>query len=181
MEAAGDNNKFILWWIKIFLCLIPLGICGFTIYWTILVSQPVFLKSIGAGNVIIGALIIISTLLSGIFIWIASQKFEIDYSSVVFSIYFISTFLGLFFCCIALIMTSTETQGVDDLLIKNYLLSNSDSATESYYKSFSDAYKQTLYLFAFGQNSYEVYLILTALWFISIITFFMIYELYFVK
>ncbi|OHT04222.1 hypothetical protein TRFO_28331 [Tritrichomonas foetus] len=179
MEATSSFPKFLVKWLRLFLILIPLIVIGYSIYWIILVTEPIFLAACGAGPTALAVLLMVASLASSIFAFITFKKPEkIDYSDWTFSAFFVSTASGILLCAIAMLMTTTESQRVFDSRISTYYLYNSDSLTDSYDKSYSTDYKKIVYQYSYGQSSYEAYLIIGFAWVICFVAFFATYENY---
>lgn len=171
MESNGPN--FLLKWLRLFLILLPIAITAYSIYWTILVTEPIFLAACGAGCTVLAVLLMVFALLSSLFAFLSFRQLNnLNYQSLLFSLYLIFTIVGFLLIVIALIMTTTESQRVFDIKISTYLGHHTDSKTQSYYKTYSTQYKQIVYQYAYGQKSYEAYLIIGAAWFIAFIAFF---------
>ena len=171
--------KFLIKWLRLFLILIPLAITGYSIYWIILVTQPIFLEACGAGCTALAVLLMISSLISSIFGFISFKKLQtIKYNSWTFSMYFISTVVGLLLVALALLMTTTESQRVFDQNISYYFQTHDNSITDKYQSTYSSNYQKIVYQYAYGQKSYEVYLIIGSAWLVCFVSFFAIYENY---
>lgn len=156
--------------------LIPLVIVGFTIYWIILVTEPVFITACGAGRLILGIFIACAALCSCIFAYFGLPD-PIDYSVWKFHVFLVTTIAGLFLVMIALFSTSTESQSVCAMQIKAYCATHDDGRTSGYLAKYNSEYKQLLYQFAFGQTAYEAYLIMGCSWAAVFIGFFAMKEL----
>lgn len=170
MESNVPN--FLLKWLRLFLILLPIAITAYSIYWTIFVTEPIFLAACGAGCTVLAVLLMVFALLSSLFAFLSFRQLNnLNYQSLLFSLYLIFTIVGFLLIVIALIMTTTESQRVFDIKISTYLGHHTDSKTQSYYKTYSTQYKQIVYQYAYGQKSYEAYLIIGAAWFIAFIAF----------
>lgn len=171
--------KFLIKWLRLFLILLPLVITGYSIYWIILVTQPIFLEACGAECTALAVLLMASSVASSIFAYISFRKLRsLKYNTWTFSVYFISTTIGLLLVSLALLMTTTESQRVFDHKIGYYSRTHSNSITDKYQSSYSTDYQKIVYQYAYGQKSYEVYLIIGAAWLVCFVSFFATYENY---
>lgn len=173
-------TSFILTWLRLFLVCLPIAVTGYSIYYVVLVCEPIFIDAIGAGNAVLGALIIITSLCSMVSSFISLKKPDsIQFNSWHFSMYIISTIIGILLIVIALVMTCTESQSINSSKISNYANAFPNSAsTNKYQSSFGSNYKKLLYAYAFGLNSYEAYLIIGIAWIMCFVAFFTIAELF---
>jgi hypothetical protein len=168
----------LLSWFRAFLILIPLGIAGISIYWVVLVTEPIFIAACGAGDLALGLLSVVSAVLSSFFVFFAFKELpRIRYSSITFHGFFISTAVGLLIAGIAMVATSPESQKVCTGQIATYLHSHEDDKTADFLKRHDSDYDQLVYSFAFGQTSHEAFFILTTAWLGSVIAFFALVEL----
>ena len=165
-------------WIRVFLIAIPLAVVGFSIYWIVLVTDSVFVSACGPGRIVIGVFALILALASSIFAFFAFRELpKINYSSVFFHLYLIITCLGLLMCAIAMVATTTESQGVCASLIDSYCATRNTTDVTSFLAKYDTDYKRLLYKYAFGQSGYEGYLIMGCAWAVAFVTFFAIAEL----
>lgn len=171
--------KFLIKWLRLFLILIPLAITGYSIYWIILVTQPIFLEACGVGCTALAILLMIASIISSIFAFVSFKNLQtLKYNTWTFSVYFISTAASLLFIALALLMTTTESQRVFDQNIGYYFNTHSNSITDKYQSTYSSNYQKVVYQYAYGQKSYEVYLIIGSAWLACFVSFFATYENY---
>ncbi|KAK8882237.1 hypothetical protein M9Y10_044878 [Tritrichomonas musculus] len=171
--------KFLIKWLRVFLILIPLAITGYSIYWIILVTQPIFIEACGPGCIALAVLLIVSSFISSIFGFLSFKNIQsFNYQSWIFSTYFISTAAGLLLVMIVLLMTTTESQRVYDQKIGSYYETHNNSITSNYHSSYSSDYQKIVYQYAYGQKSYEAYLIIGFAWIICFVAFFATHENY---
>lgn len=163
-------------WIRIFLILIPLVVVGFSVYWIILVTEPVFIAACGSGKLILGILIACTALCSCVFAYFG-LKSPLNYSLWQFNVFLTTTIVGIFLVIIAMVSTSTESQSICAMQIKTYCATHSDGRVTGYLNKYGSEYKQLLYQYAFGQTAYEGYLILGCSWIAAFIGFFAMKEL----
>ena len=179
MEATNSFPKFLIKWLRIFLVVVPLIVVGYSIYWIILVTEPIYLSACGAGPTALAALLMITSFISSIFALLSFRRLEkLNYETWIFSMYFISTIAGILFCALAMVMTTTESQRVCDNKISSYFQLVSDGRTDSYNSTYSTEYKRIVYQYSYGQSSYEAYLIVGFAWAICFVVFFVTYENY---
>lgn len=181
MEAPPiPFTSFILTWLRLFLVCLPIAVSGYSIYYVVLVCEPIFVDAVGAGNAVLGTLIIVSALVSMVSSFISLKKPEsIQFQSWHFSMYLISTIVGILLIAIALVLTCTESQSINSSKISNFAHSFPNSASATKYSSrYGSDYKRLLYAYAYGLNSYEAYLIIGITWLICFVAFFAISELF---
>ena len=163
---------------RIFLIGIPLAVVGFSIYWIVLVTDSVFVSACGPGRIVIGVFVLALALTSSIFAFLAFRELpKINYGSIFFHVYLITTFIGILMCAIALVATTTESQGVCASLIDSYCATQNTTAVTSFLEKYNTPYKRLLYKYAFGQSGYEGYLITGCAWAVAVVTFFAVAEL----
>jgi hypothetical protein len=84
--------------------------------------------------------------------------------NTLFDVWFLATTLGLSFCAVGLVATCPESQKGYQQQIDAYVKCFDDQRTRSYSSEYDSPYKQLVFQFAFGQNSYEAFSILELGW-----------------
>ena len=164
--------------LRLFLIAVPLAVVGFSIYWIMLISEPVFVASCGQGRMVLGVLLLLVSLASSILAFLGFRELpKIDYSSIFLHAYLITTFVAVMLCATTLVATSNESQGFCAAQIDEYCVTLNNTRASAFLAKYDTQYKRYLYEFSFGQRAYEAYFITGSAWASSVVLFFAIAEL----
>ena len=182
MEAAQKpepkENKFTQISIRVLLTIIPLIVCAYSIYYLVLVAESIFIKSIGASSAVIAAFLGIVALVSCATAFVGLKDYDPILPTTKFHVYLVSTLVGFILCITILIYTSMSSQSTYEQRIKQYLFINpNDQTTHQFQNKYLTAFSQLQYYFNIGENSNEVFIILTVIWVLAFIAFFVVSEI----
>ena len=172
-------DHFVMSTSLVLLSIIPIIVCIYSIYYLVQVATNIFIHVIGASNTVIAALLALSSLVSAATAIIGLKGYQQTNTSSLFHIYIISTLLGFILCSTVLIYTSVSSQSTYENHISLFLsLYPNDPDSISFTNSYMTTFSRMKYFFNVGESSNEVYIILTALWVICFIGYFIIVEFY---
>ena len=176
-QKKNNENEFIKTSLRIFLTIIPLIICIYSIYYLVQVAKSIFVAAIGASNAVIAAILILSSLISCATAIIGLKDYNPKAPTIKFHIYFISSILGFVLLITVLIYTSVSSQSTyENHVSLFYSLDTTNPDSVSFTNDHLTEFSRLQYFFTIGENSNEVYVILTAIWFIAFISFFVVSE-----
>lgn len=167
-------------WLRILLTLIPLASAIYSCYWVINVAQPIFVKAVGVECAIIGAILLVASLVSAILAIPGLKKYNSKNSvPMIFSIYILITLVSFCLLVAALIHTSVSSQSTYEYLIGLYTSQKtSDSATTQFAKSYLSQYDKMKYYFLVGNNSFDIYVIISAIWVVCFVAYFIVTDVF---
>jgi hypothetical protein len=165
-------------WIVACLVIIPLGIAAYSVYWVALVTEPILLAACGSDRAAVAILLSVMALCSSLSAFAGyKQLTDTKFNGPFFDIHFVSSFIGIISSAVALLMTSTESQKVCQIMIDAFKQNSTESAVLSYTQRYDSDWKKLYFEFAFGQKSYEAYFILMMAWIVAIVGFYGMREL----
>ena len=173
----NDDKNFIKASLRILLTIIPLIVCVYSIYYLVQVASSIFFAVIGASNAVIAILLIISSLVSCATAIIGLKNYNPKQPDIKFHVYFISTILGFILLVTILIYTSVSSQSTyENHITLFYTLDPTNPDSVSFTNDHLTEFSRLQYFFSIGENSNEVYVILSAIWAISFIVMFVVTE-----
>jgi hypothetical protein len=166
-------------WLLWCLVIIELALTGYSIFWILLVSKPIFLAACGSAQMAIGILIALFSLSSVVLKGLGHSRLGTTASTnSFFDVWFLVMTFGLSFCAVGLVATCPESQAMYQRQIDAYVSSFDDNAAGGYLLQSDSDYKRLVFQFAFGQNSYEAFSILGLAWLSFHVAFCAVRELY---
>jgi hypothetical protein len=167
-----------LQWILACLVLIPLGIASYSVYWVALVTEPILLEACGSDRAAVGILVSIVALCSSLSAFVGyTQLIGAKFEGPFFDLHFVANVVGVVACAVALLMTSTESQRICQIMIDAYKENSTAPAVLRYEQRYDSNWAKIYFEFAFGQKSYEAYFIMTMAWIVAIVGFYAMREL----
>lgn len=171
------TRKASLAWIRVFLTLIPLAITCTALYWTVLTASQIFVKAVTPLCCVIGSFMAASSFVSGALAIPALKRYNEKQYNTIFHIYLISTIIGLIFAGGILIATNVQSQSIYELMIELYITYNpNDSVVRRFNTDRITQFDKLTFFFQIGQNSFEIMIVLSVFWILSIIANFTMIE-----
>jgi len=157
---------------------IQLSLLGYSLYWVVLVSRPIFRAACGSGCLAIGVMIILFSVFS-LVLTVLGFKSLADTQSInaLFDAWFLVTAITIAFVAVAIVATCPESQKVCQSQIVAYAASYSDGKTAAYLSKYGSEYDQLVFEFNYGQTSCNAFLTIEVLWIVFLVWFCAVREL----
>ena len=179
MERNYVDWNFFKRCIRIFLTIVPLIVCGYSIYYIIRAATPLFVTVIGASSAVIAGLLTFSSLCSGAMAIFALKDYRPNATTTKYQIYLFSTFLSFILCIAVLIYTSMSSQSYIENSMSEFIsLNPSHADVVEFNKEYLNAFEKLKFYFSVGENTNEVYIIITTVWVVCFAAFYIIVEFF---